>query len=91
MPETFKMDITPVGMRTNEGIDRVNKAQDAWESQQAEVANYTNFFLKNHADLIMVECPSLREEIEELREKCRVMLDLQEEFLQAVGGRPPRA
>jgi hypothetical protein len=86
------IDITPVGMKTPEGIARVNKAMQEWENIRAEVANKTHHLLRDHfyalrQTLVRNDESDAAEDLDEIMEDCKRMITAQDEFLKAVAGR----
>lgn len=94
-----RIDITPHGMQTEEGIARVNHACEAFEGATALVANAAaSFFDSQRCILLEItrgatisseERAQLRCELRELEEAISLRNQKQEEFLRAVAGHPP--
>jgi hypothetical protein len=88
----FTMDITPVGMKTPEGIARVNKAMRECENARAEVANKTHFLLQTHFETIRQNLVGdgeydAAEDLDDIKAAITDMLAKQDEFMKAVAGR----
>lgn len=89
--ERVTIDITPVGLKTPEGIERVTKAQQAWDNSHAAVANALT---RLYEDLRMqgyIPKENYGEEIEEIDALIERRAEAQEEFLRSLAGAPPRA
>lgn len=90
--DTIKIDITPVGCSTPEGVERVNKAMAAFEASHANVANNCSAFIMKYADEIKAAVVRSDDEdvVEDYKEMVRSIEErrkLQDEFLRAVAGR----
>jgi hypothetical protein len=92
---TRSIDITPVGLSTPEGSERVNAALKAWEESHVRVANEASQFITKYSDYI--EAAMVRAEdpdsVAEYKELWTVMCErerLQNEFLRAMAGLPKR-
>jgi hypothetical protein len=89
MTETF--DLTPQGMQTPEGKQRVNAKLRLHEAATVALANAaTQFFEEHRLALVQAafENKSLRESLVELNVAIGVRASTQEEFLRAVAGHP---
>ena len=83
------IDITPRGLTTPEGVERVRKATEEFESSVAEVANAaTNFFNQYEADLLhcMEMYEGVKDDVTEIRALIDARSEKQEAFLRAVAG-----
>ena len=87
------MDLTPRGCETPEGVARVNKAMEAFESSHVVVANEATAFLRKYKDYIeaaMVQCPDPDSvaDYRELEQAVAGRGEAQDAFLRAVAGQP---
>lgn len=100
-PETSKtmtIDITPQGMKTPEGIARVNAATRAFEDSAAELANRTMYFLNEHSVLLQSltrargfmdeQFSQFDEDLAELKRLAAHREKMQEAFLRSLAGEP---
>ena len=88
--ETFTIDVTPVGMKTPEGVARVNEALRAKEDATYNVANQTVHFLRACGNLVesaLVGDDDAKEQYEELQDAVKQYQAATEAFLQALVGR----
>jgi hypothetical protein len=98
-PETITL--TPRGMETQEGVERVNRAMEAQSNAIANVANLATEFIRQHGwciDQAIDRLPNddgdaetIREDLKELLHAIRERSKAQEEFLRAVAGAPAAA
>jgi tetratricopeptide (TPR) repeat protein len=87
------INITPVGLSTPEGVERVTKAQEAFEQSHAEVANQASQFIHRYMDeikavIVRSDDPDAVEDYKELLQTIERREQAQEEFLRAVAGAP---
>jgi hypothetical protein len=82
--EKFVVDVTPVGMQTQEGVNRVQEALNHWHNTQATLANGASLIVRNRRDLTYGE---LLCELADLDDAVFAMAQAQEAFLRAVAGR----
>jgi hypothetical protein len=84
--DTF-IDLTPEVFKTPEGREKVRKAQEAWESAQANVANSSAAFFREWAGAIRAkfrsEYPEILGEISILEAEIKDMREKQETFLRS--------
>jgi hypothetical protein len=87
--EVRTVDITPRGLTTPEGVERVGKATQEFESSVAELANAAvHFFNQYEAELLhcMEMYEGVKDDIAEIRVLIDARLEKQEAFLRAVAG-----
>lgn len=86
------IDITPAGLRTQDGIERTNKAVSEFNDSTAQVANLATelFDMLIQSDLFTPVRHQYREEIAEMKSAIELRRDRQEEFLRAIAGAPKR-
>lgn len=87
-PETIMVDMTPQGVKDNPA--RVNQALEAFQSAQAELANYALRLIRDlqdgQIDKRQAGALLMEPEARELEER---LSDAQEEFLRSLSGRAP--
>jgi hypothetical protein len=88
------IDITPVGLSTIEGAERVTKAHKAFEESHPEVANLaTQFLYANYAELreALANNEDAANALVELRQAMERRDVVMDEFCRAIAGAPPAA
>ena len=95
------VDLTPESLKTPEGAARVRITMDAFTSSQAQLANETAAFLRDHAyevidsakalvrrgDMSQDEANRMTSALRDLEALAKKMSAAQEDFLRAVAGR----
>jgi hypothetical protein len=97
--EIEEIDLTPQGLQTPEGVERVNAHVKLFEEATAALANAAADFLNEHRIILLevargtaiteTERASLRTSLVALQAVLDVRRNVQEGLLRAVAGRPP--
>jgi hypothetical protein len=84
---TESIECTPVGLQTNEGKQRVYKAQSTLDSANADIANTAERLIEDYGFQILTQFPQSSAILHELRERIAHRNAARDEFLAAVAGR----